>query len=351
MNFYKFTFSLKKGVANIGDYIQVMAAQRFYDEYQFEKNLIAVRRDELNDVIGGGKLIMNGWFTNIPDNWPPSESIDTLFVSFHLNSKASNIILNKPENVQYFKKHEPIGCRDEYTAQSLREKGVNAYFSGCLTLTIGDLYKTEEKSGKVFIVDPYFKGSKRPSEILRNIVQICAKPFVLLKISKGLYHNISVKSMLLSAQFYSAYTKLFSKEIIEGAEYIQHMNEEIASMKDDKARFDYVDTLLRSYAKADLIITGRIHCALPSIGMDKRVVFTYRSTDDEESTCRYGGLKKLFNVAYISDNTSHIVTEDGQRIDYVSSLQAIPIVKKYKSYKNTLIERCRAFIITNMNNG
>lgn len=344
MRFYTFTFSLKKGLANIGDYIQVLAAKRFYDEYTGLKQIIPVMRDELNTVNVRGKLIMNGWFTNVPDNWPPSESINPLYVSFHLNAKASDKILSKQENVDYFKRHEPIGCRDVYTAESLRRKGIDAYFSGCLTLTIGDLYKTEECSDKVYIVDPYFKGSTHPHPVFKGIFLICTKPLMIKKIAKGLYHNTSFKSMLLAAQFYNIYTKLFSKEIIEHAEYIQHMNAEIAQMENDDARFNYADTLLKKYARASLIITGRIHCALPSIGMGSRVVFTIRSTDNIESTCRYDGLKELFNVAYISNKNSYIETECRQRINYVSSAKDIPIVSKYKQYKDALIERRRTFI-------
>ena len=287
---------------------------------------------------------MNGWFTNAPENFPPSESLNPLFVSFHLNAKVSSSILSKQKNIDYFKRHAPIGCRDEYTAECLRNKGIEAYFSGCLTLTLGDLYKTSERSEKVYIVDPYFKGSKCIAKVLKGIQLICLKPFIVKKIAKGLYHNTSFKSMLLTAQFYNIYTKLFSKEIIECAEYIQHMNGEIAQMANDEARFRYADMLLKGYARAALIITGRIHCALPSISMGCRVVFTIRYTDNKESTCRYDGLKEFFNVAYISNKTSYIETEDGQCIEYVNSVRDIPIVSKYRQYKNELLEKCRRFV-------
>ena len=163
---------------------------------------------------------MNGWFTNVPDNWPPSESINPLYVSFHLNAKASDKILSKQENVDYFKRHEPIGCRDVYTAESLRRKGIDAYFSGCLTLTIGDLYKTEECSDKVYIVDPYFKGSTHPHPVFKGIFLICTKPLMIKKIAKGLYHNTSFKSMLLAAQFYNIYTKIIKSPIFYHFQYI-----------------------------------------------------------------------------------------------------------------------------------
>lgn len=93
----------------------------------------------------------------------------------------------------------------------------------------------------------------------------------------------------------------------------------------------------KKYARATLIITGRIHCAFPSIGMGSRVVFTIRSTDGIESTCRYDGLKELFNVAYISNKFPYIKTENGQLIKYVNSVKDIPVVLKYKQYRMLLL--------------
>ncbi len=288
---------------------------------------------------------MNGWFTNIPQNWPPSDSITPLFVSFHLNAKAANVILDSPSNVEWFKRHEPIGCRDEYTAVSLRQKGIDAYFSGCLTLTLGDKYDTDVKTDKIYIVDPYFKGSKSMWNILTAALLFCRKPHILKKISKGLYHSTNLKSILLTAQYYRIYTRLFPVSLIENAEYIQHQNHEYAAMPSDEARFKCADALLRKYSEAGLVITGRIHCALPSIGMGTRVVFTIRHTDNIESTCRYGGLKDLFNVAYISNGgEAYIQTENGEVIHKVNRLQDIPVVTKYKSYKAAMKERCRNFI-------
>ena len=66
---------------NIGDHIQSLAAAQFskpIDEY--------VERENLNRYCSRdkGKMIMNGWFMRQPDNWPPSEQIKPLIISFHI---------------------------------------------------------------------------------------------------------------------------------------------------------------------------------------------------------------------------------------------------------------------------
>ncbi len=54
--------------------------------------------------------------------------------------------------MQYLKKFEPIGTRDEATAEFLRSIGVKAQTTHCMTLTFPER-GTPPKDGKVFLVD------------------------------------------------------------------------------------------------------------------------------------------------------------------------------------------------------
>ncbi|HIP92256.1 MAG TPA: hypothetical protein EYH25_02205 [Thermotoga sp.] len=118
--------------ANLGDDIQALAAKQFLPRVD-----VILDREFLNQVSSKDiiKVIMNGWFTHRPDNWPPSFNIEPLFISFHISPAIANKLLSR-KTVEYLKKYEPIGCRDEYTRDLLKSKGVDAYFSGCLTLTL-----------------------------------------------------------------------------------------------------------------------------------------------------------------------------------------------------------------------
>ena len=135
---------------NIGDYIQSLAAKQFWDS----TNIQYYHRDKLNQYSGASaKVIMNGWFTHQPQNWPPSPNISPLFVAFHLNTSAYEKLLSD-KSIEYLKKHEPIGCRDENTVAALSKKGVNAYFSSCLTTTLGYKYASSKQRKNIYIVDP-----------------------------------------------------------------------------------------------------------------------------------------------------------------------------------------------------
>lgn len=116
---------------NIGDEIQSISAKRFLPRVD-----CYINRDNINEFNDkeNVKMIINGWFTHNPENWPPQKSnIHPLLISFHI-TKLYHETLTRPESIRYFKKHEPVGCRDYHTAKLLRDKGVKAYFSGCLTL-------------------------------------------------------------------------------------------------------------------------------------------------------------------------------------------------------------------------
>src|SRR5690606_18057865 len=97
-------------------------------------------------------LILNGWFMHQPMNWPPSEHIHPLFISFHMNRPyISKMLTDKA--LAYMMKQGPIGCRDHYTAKVLQDHGIDAYYSGCLTLTLGDSYKFEGVREEILFVD------------------------------------------------------------------------------------------------------------------------------------------------------------------------------------------------------
>ena len=137
---YKLLATRSKNQINIGDYIQSLAASQFLPSIDG-----FVQREKLNQYSSEEvTIIMNGWFMHQPENWPPSPQINPIFLSFHLNILAKDQLLSE-KSVAYFKKHKPIGCRDFQSVQFLKSKNVDAYFSGCLTLTLGEKYFSKEK--------------------------------------------------------------------------------------------------------------------------------------------------------------------------------------------------------------
>lgn len=282
MKYGLFKYSGKHGYINIGDYIQSIAAKQYLPEVDF-----LINRDDLNAYSQEEcKLIMNGWFTHKPENWPPSEKIKPLFISFHVNSTVSDSFFT-PENIAYLNNNAPIGCRDYYTLHILEDRGIESYYSGCLTLTLGKTFKRDEISREILFVDTLF-DSVSWTYLTQSLKFFIKKGILNLEILK-----INQRRNFLK--------KIFAKEILDNSISITHMIDERKSEED---RFKIAEDLLKRYSKAKLVVTSRIHCALPCIAMGTPVIFLYGGFDNQMDQVRFDGILDYMNVIKLTKNGS-----------------------------------------------
>lgn len=320
---------------NIGDYIQSLAARQFLTD----KNPILVNRENLKNYNSENiSLIMNGWFLYKPENWPPSDKIIPLFISFHLNSSVYNILDNN-EVVMYFKKHEPIGCRDYDTANILMKYGIKSYFSGCLTTTLGLTYNSNTRNNKVYIIDPYFDSNFNLKNLLKAFVNIMLYYKSLVKITKMKYEILNIKNLILTAFFFSDYKKVMTKSELQNAEYRGHYLK-VDKFINEESKFKYAENLLNEYSRAKIVITSRIHVALPCLGLNTNFFYIQNIEDEEISTCRLNGLLDFLNV--IKYNKGKFTYNDCE-IKKLTQLN-IPNKEVFEPYKSNLIKTCKDFI-------
>lgn len=232
--------------SNLGDDVQTIAQMQFIPK---GANTIIVDREHLNKEKRRCNVIMNGWWMHNDKNFPPHRNVNPLYIAFHIEKKG----LVSPKAIKHYKKHEPIGCRDLHTMKLLKKKGVDAYFSGCLTLTLKNPF-TNPTRNKIYIVDAHLSSKVTYPWGSNDLLQ-----------------------------------KLIPKHIRDQAEYIEHEIPESIDKDDMYARQKYVkEKLLDKYAQARLVITSRLHCALPCVAYNTPaiVLFSGLHTDN-----RYGGLK------------------------------------------------------------
>ena len=288
---------------NIGDYIQALASSQFIPQLDG----FIDRDEELKDYDGDTcKVIMNGWYMHSPQNWPPSKLIDPLFLSFHLNSTAKKEMLS-PSSIAYLKSHQPIGCRDFKTEELLISNGIEAYFSGCLTLTLGGKYRSSKKGNKTYIVDPHINGEMNWDNIIKAIFTTILHTLDILKLYRNkelmLYSGRNfIRKGLKTALYYKEYTRIFSRKLIMESTYVCQENDFYKThFKTDLDRLKEAERLVRLYAEASLVISSRIHCALPCLGLETPVIYIEKGQDSEESKCRLNGLKDLFNIVKVDN--------------------------------------------------
>jgi hypothetical protein len=293
----------KRSFKNIGDYIQSVAGEQYTGN-----DAVLVQREETHNYAGEPvKMIMNGWFMHYPENWPPSENILPLLTSVHLNPEKCKVMLNE-KGVNYFNsyvnKYGPIGARDKGTRKILEAKGIPTFFSGCLTLTLGKTYKHNPEAENVCFVDAHHQVRLRKNllAVLKYFFTVLAKRKTISAIAMRLYRSDSFKDLLRTAQFYQAYSKFFKDDVLKKAEYIKHIVPE-SNFATEDAKLEYARNLLRKYANSRLVVTSRIHAALPCLGIGTPVIFVLG--DDlhpngkglqPDAKGRFDGLIDLFHV-------------------------------------------------------
>ena len=270
------------GSKNIGDYIQTKAVIDIIDSKKTRildrENLDKYNDDEI-------KTIINGWFMENPKNWPPSNKIKPLFISFHINPSVQGELLKK-ESLEYFKKHEPIGCRDHYTRDILLEKGINAYYSSCVTTSMerSKYLKKNTKPEGIIVIGAFDRlapsiNKKTVSQLIVSTLKYPLKKIVYnLKLSKFNKHLNNQKTII------QKHSQIVSNPIIshnEGLKLAEDMLEKIAS--------------------SEILITSRIHAALPALAMGLKVVFIDEGLDHVNHKQRISGLRNYFTCTNLKD--------------------------------------------------
>jgi hypothetical protein len=240
---------------NIGDDIQTLAAIEFLKNKGI-KNPNLINREDLKNYNGNPtNLIMNGWFMHKPNSFPPSNKINPIFISFHCDNRVEYNIIND-RNLQYFKKHEPIGCRDHSTVNRLHQLGVKAFFTGCLTLLFNP--HKGDRSGK-YMVDINGNCPYMPK----------------IDINKQNYPDYESINHLLDPKY----------------------------QYDIDYRLSLAKSLLDKYSKAEHIYTSRLHCALPCRAFGTPCSFIHPKIEED---IRFGGLLEVLSGSkHFSNNSGY----------------------------------------------
>ncbi len=302
--------------SNLGDDIQSLAAKQYLPQVD-----VLLNRDTLSRYRHRGPIavIMNGWFlhrryggmnmqgkverwlhdrlvtrvTGRAFDWPPPNNIRPLLVSHHFHYPE----LMSDEVADFYRRNGPVGCRDQSTMNTLHKYGVDTYYSGCLTLTLRS--QGLKKSDRVVFVDPFgWDASYRfplPGE----------------------------------ANFRTDLWERFPREIRDNALYITQAH----YGTDVKHRQRLAQELLSIYESAKLVITSRIHCALPCLALGTPVVFLRR----DEADSRFDGLVNLFRTRYFFSDILAGLME----VDWDSPA---PGSQDFRAFASDLRGRCMAFI-------
>jgi hypothetical protein len=310
-------YDFTNGGLNIGDYVQSLAAKQFLND----TNPILISREDLDQFnVEPVKLIMNGWFLLKGENFPPNEKITPLLVSHHIN-KSVHKHFNRQKVLDFYKKHEPVGCRDYFTVDFLKGFGIDCYYTGCLTLTLSEKYSSEEKNNTIYFVDPRYKKLRGVFGKLKMGYLFISKFNTIRKIRERYLRTNNTKSWKKTISFYSAFSQLFEDEVLTNAIYIKHYLP-AKNFKNDAEIFSYTEQLLKKYASAQYIVTSRIHCALPSLSLGTPTLYIDIPNDHDISICRLNGIKELFHIIHTNGTKlSCDIMKSGEKFNLKSTFK------------------------------
>jgi len=266
---------------NIGDDIQSVAASQFWPSPHdyIDRDFLASFHDER----GMHVLLMNGYFLENLHEWPPSKDIHPIFSGFHIARKARHVMARHRD---YFKRYEPIGCRDLGTASFLESLGIRTELTYCATLTL-PRRKRHPKNGKLVIVD--CENIRIPKSVKKN--------YILLTHRISPVHSHDVRT---------------------------RMAQELLDFYRDEAA---------------VVVTTRIHCAMPCAAMGIPVIFFGNPSDYRQHVIREIGLEiHSYEMAKKSNPVSRIYSK---RIDW--SGQVVNVEDKGKRIKAFVNQKIQAF--------
>lgn len=315
---------------NIGDYVQSIAARQFLPRVD-----LFVERDQINSLEEEEvKIIMNGWFTHRPENWPPSENVHPLFVSFHLNKTVSEKMMSSKDIVNYFKAKGPIGCRDFASMQRMQEAGIDAYYSGCLTTTLnynGNLFQEKPiRENKIILADVLFKDDLR-LRFKRN------KLYIIREILRGDIVNLNKVRKYID--------KLIPQENMEETSFLTCYYDVNTS---EEQRFEQAHKILKELASAKVVVTSRIHIALPCLALGTPVLFVFggQLTDRGEFK-RLDGIINMMNVLVDDDfdtSSEHLKGISFLRSGEIDWNNPPKNPDHYLKIREDLISKCESFV-------
>lgn len=257
---------IKYDTENLGDDIQTIAVMDIMQDLKLQYSF--VNRDLINgyffNPLKNNYIIFNGWFTNgygldgyyntsddykhlIQVTWPPKGNFKSVLYSFHISEwgPRENRGVHPSflyDSVDFYKSGGTVGCRDTHTLNILKSLDVDAYFSGCITLS--------------FDKNKYYKENSPHNEVLFVDVPEIHKEKLIQK----------------TAEYYN------------GGVGFKNLTHTISPLSVDLLdRFTLARRHLEAFCNAKLVFTSRLHVALPCLAFGTPVIFVADENELENS--------------------------------------------------------------------
>lgn len=196
---------------NMGDLLQFLTIDFLYSKMNIKKEeIVHLQMSELCDYEGEYLVLPLNWalfdkYYMKEEKMAISPYIIPVFLAVTIESVMYKEEYFNEYNINYLKRYEPIGCRDEYTLKQLQRYGIKAYLNGCLTAVL-DKRIVYSKPDKVFLIDmPIELENYMPDSLNENIEYLSQQKYFasqqpipdILEVVKEHYRRIEKEARLV----------------------------------------------------------------------------------------------------------------------------------------------------------
>ena len=236
----------RQGRITVGDDVQILAIENLYRHMGIPYDeVVRIPLSSLADYDGPYAILPISFplygFYGKRDDTPCITCFSKRIIPVFLGVSTLTNCYNEYD-VEYFKRFEPIGCRDQWTLDAMRAHGIKAYLNGCMTVTLPRVRNGSDNRHKVFCIDV-------PDSFI---------PYI-------------------------------PENILKDCEFVNHvfMTSEFEGASEEQARRVYQ----RYIDEARLIITTRMHGALPCLASGIPVILA-----KEVYSMRFPMIEKLTHI-------------------------------------------------------
>lgn len=303
---------LKSSASNLGDDIQSAVVQPLLPRIDRYLDF-----DFLGEITSSQKIKMIIHGCCRPKSWPPSPVIIPLITSYNIADTAQKKLTSE-KSINYFKEYEPIGCRDYFTYNLLESKGVKVYFSGCITFMLN---KWEgAKTDDILAVD-------LDSETIKHLPDRAI----------AIHHGSGITTESIANILYK-HSHLLHKTIKATRVHmvLNDLHQMFTRLRENEGsinrRFARAKAILEKYREAKLVVTSRLHCALPCIAFGTPVILVHKNLKD----IRFSGLLRYVRA--------YSINEFKHKINEINFDNPLPNPKPIDALRNNLITTCKEFL-------
>lgn len=288
-----------KRIINLGDSFEILAIDQLYQKMGIDLNdVVYIDFYNLSNYDGDYVILPINFQIELELFQIDMLKFSPKIIPVFLGLSLPNIEL-KNHHIEFLRKYQPIGCRDERTMIALRECGCDAYIGGCIVATLEPPDKFVKKEKKVFFI---------------NAPQ---------GIESAVPRKIKERSVFVEHEFYVDYEKVYY---------------------DESAKNMAKDRILQYAEEAEMIVTSRFHGALIALALNIPFILV-----GENNFYKFSWLSK---VTHFYENTEfHKIDWSPQTVDFtiqknlMRDIAISRIRRTYEKYKDMfslslLLENC-----------